>query len=252
MGGIMHKVMRMATCYILLVSVILTHSISFGAEVSDSAEEDQTQHGMVARVKRGACKLYDCIRGNADTCTADEIMAVRAVLIAFVSKYIIVPMYTTFQEREVRVARARRDAQRARYTRSDGSVDLEEVRARETADTYGRRHRSRASDFDDAVTASMASAGARRTASVDTEAKEHLKQRWNEWLRQNDADAIGMNCGGEECFVCMDEEHTDLARVPCSGAAHSEKMCLDCVGTLIANNQRCPLCRLDLVFRVRP
>ncbi len=80
--------------------------------------------------------------------------------------------------------------------------------------------------------------------------KEQLKDQWDSWLKAKELPTEVEN----KCCVCLEDENSELSMncIPCdnNNQLHSNKVCLDCLSTLVANDNSCPICRASLVFEL--
>jgi len=102
-------VKKTAIACALIAFMLFNHDV-FGVGAKLSSQKTPTQSGILSKLKSGARKLYDCLRGNVDTCSLNEILAIRAVCISLVLKSITGPLLTEWNKRAIRVAIARRGA----------------------------------------------------------------------------------------------------------------------------------------------
>jgi hypothetical protein len=106
----MSTVVKKTAIVCALITLVFFNAGIFGVGAKLSTQKTQTQSGILFKLKSGARKLYDCIRGNVETCSLNEILAVRAVCIVLISKGITGPLFTEWNKRAIRVAIARRGA----------------------------------------------------------------------------------------------------------------------------------------------
>ena len=214
--------------FFILCVLVGCNSIVFCAELNASASfgKNERQIGAVERIKgvpnaigRGFRKIYHCIAGNHQTCTFNEIIAARVIVVTMLAKVGQVSLHQRMQS-------APAGAPRPRSHFDDMSDYLQQVLydSFDNADRYaGRTH----------------------AADVKVD-REQIESERTEFLREKSIPTQEDPAESAGCCVCLNEnsEELQLDYIPCqSDTLHSDKLCLSCLDILINSHQVCPICR---------
>lgn len=212
-----------------------------------------TFNNLLVGMQSKARKFYDCILGNDETCSPDEIMVIRAVVFI-----VILAVYAKANAfREARRLAEGRQRIRTRINSPLTHEDLERIRQQFTDEGYEQ-------EFFDGDAPSFSSGLAQVMANSLNDAMngsdEHITevpdafigqvvQTRQEFFAQYKNKNVPVSC-----FVCCQDDFSanssDLGNVPCVNT-HVEGLCIGCLAKIIfcakkknpPEDPECPLCR---------
>ena len=207
-------------------------------------------------IKRHMRKLYDCVMGNDETCTPDEIIITRAIVFLLVG--ITYRTRAKLAEQRRLAARQLVFADRVRRGQEEGDL-LNELRLQEIARRQQNSGGWMSDAFHRAVDESFRMAQRRSIETeipvVEEDLKNRIKSERYEFLatKRHLIKAKKEHDESTKCCVCLEEDFAELNLdyIPCNQEElHSDKLCLDCLSNVVVTNPRCPLCRGELAVSV--
>ncbi len=260
-GGDVFNRLGKRLCLVVLSVVMISNAAQQGPALmhKDNAVKSgmfESIKSIPGTIKRRMRKLYDCVMGNDETCTPDEIIITRAIAFLLVA--------TTHRAMAKFAEQRRLDARQLVFdnrVRGDQEVDLlNEIRLQEMA----RRQQDSGVWMPDAFHRAideffrMAQEITSEDSApvVDENLKTNVKNQRSEFL-DNKHHSINVQDEPDEstkCCVCLEDDSPELNLdyIPCNQKElHSDKLCLGCLSRLVMGNEKCPICRAALACSVK-